>query len=155
DPTGTVDLTKLSVEQCTNIAYEIIWNRTLLPLPVVSGDTLENIYTKPGSDGDDPTKHRQSFEASLSKYYTSNNGTTETLTKNVYAVSAALACKKESVAADKVGFSFPILLTGTPQPGKVAEATVALSGATLGFNVPAPYFYALAAMLPPDVGVDL
>jgi hypothetical protein len=155
DPTGTVDLTKLSVEQCTNIAYEIVWNRVLLPLPAPSGHSLEEMYTKPGSDDDHVTQDRQQFESDIAKYYTTNDGQSDVLTKYVYAMSAALACQVQSVNAAQAGFSFPVLLTGSPGPGQLAEAKVALSGAPLGFNVPAPFFYALAAPMPTEINVDL
>jgi hypothetical protein len=104
DPTGTVDLTKLTVEQCRNIAYEIVWNRILLPLPVPPKAkdpveqqfALEVLYTKPASDDDDRTKRRQQFESDLTKYYVTNDGQADVLTKYVYALSAALACQSVS-----------------------------------------------------------
>ena len=162
DPTGTVDPTKLTVERCRNIAYEIVWNRTLIPLPVPpNGDLLEQFYIKPDSDKSDNPKERQQFESNLTSYYIINNSRADLLTKYVYALSAALACQSASVNAAQVGFTFPILLSGAPSPGKIAAAIVGLSrqtsppGPLFGFNVPAPYFYALASILPPDVGIDL
>ena len=162
DPTGTVNLASLSAEQSRNIAYEIVWNRNQLPLPTVPGgndqaDNLAQLYTQPGSDDKDVAQSRQQFEADLTSYYTTNNGLADQLTKYVYSLSAALACQVDADQAARVAFAFPMMLPGSPvqAPGQVAEATVGLSGPGLGFDVPAPYFYALGAALPTTVSPDV
>jgi hypothetical protein len=157
DPAAPVDLTALTVEQCRHIAYEIAWNRKLFPLPAPTGgdENLAGLYTTPYSGDKDVTNNRQQFESDLTSYYATNNGQADVLTKYVYALSASGACQDRSEKATQVDFTFPILLGGSQAPGQIAAASVGLSGTALGFGVPAQYFYALSATLPPDVGIDL
>ena len=62
----------LSVDQCRNIANEIIYGPEA-PLPNLPvGYTLEDMFTAPGNDGtiDNPNEQAcQQFEAQLSGYY--------------------------------------------------------------------------------------
>lgn len=123
DPTGSPDLAQLTVQQCRHIAYEIIWNRVLFPLPPVPGSgRLEDLYAPGSSDQD-----RRNFESSLVSYYSTHNQQSEALTKYVFSVSAALACAQKADAAQQVGFSFQILPGLVPASGKIAEATVVVS----------------------------
>jgi len=120
DPTGAVDLTALTVDQCRQIANEIVNNRMLDPLPVPK-TALEQLYG--GGHEDD----RRQFESDLQTYYTVHNTRADVLTKFIYSMSAALACEQRTNAATQVGFSFPILPGLTPTGLKVAQATVVVS----------------------------
>ena len=120
DPSVAVDLTTLTVDQCRQIANEIVNNRTLDPLPLPK-TPLEQLYS--GGHEDD----RRQFESDLQTYYTVHNTRADVLTKFIYSMSAALACEQRTNAATQVGFSFPILPGLTPTGLKVAQATVVVS----------------------------
>jgi hypothetical protein len=114
------DLAALTVEQCRHIAYEIVNNRTLDPLPV-PGASLEDMYS-----GAADTELQQ-FEANLLTYYTVHNTRAEVLAKFIYSVSQALACNGKTQSATQVGFTFPILPGLPPVGEKIAETTVVIS----------------------------
>ena len=124
DPGGSFDLTALTPDQCRHIAYEIVWNRNIDPLPVPPGGlTVDELYDSSANKD----KERKQFEADLTTYYTIHNTRADTLAKFVYAMSAAFACNKKSQEADHVGFRFPILPGLSVTSEKVAEATVVIS----------------------------
>jgi hypothetical protein len=118
----------LTPQQCRHIAYEIVWNRTLLPMPAPpQGRKLEDLYTI-----SDPTKtldsdvetDRQKFESDLISYDTTNNTQAEILAGYVFALSAAMICEQKTTDAALAGFELPVLPGGT---GKIATVDVILS----------------------------
>jgi hypothetical protein len=121
DPGAPVpDLATLTPEQCRQIANEIVYNRTLDPLPQPSR-RLGELY-----NGGAETERRQ-FEADLLSYYTLHNTRAEVLAKYIYSMAAAFECAARSQAATKVGFTFPVRpgLSGTSE--KVGQATVIIT----------------------------
>ncbi|HEV3076950.1 MAG TPA: neuraminidase-like domain-containing protein, partial [Thermoanaerobaculia bacterium] len=159
DPTVTSDadllakLTSLSAAQCRHIAYEIVWNRQLNPLPLPPRP-LEEMYTGPHGITDPAEQDRKQFEAQLAGYYAVQNAGADRLSGFVFATSAAVACEVLSAKADRAGFTFP-LITGASAGGTILDAGVILAeagGLNPPFLVPAAYFYALGSILPPQVG---
>jgi hypothetical protein len=162
--TFTPDLGALGLEQCKNIAYEIVWSQQ--PPPPAPPDPLEDLYTNPpnsgamltGSNNTTPNKfegERQQFEAQLESYYTIGNATADRLTNFVFSLSAAIACQQQSLAATQVLLNFP----ANPGAGSATDIDVILTGlgpagSVTNFGVPAAYFYALAAKMPPEVTVQ-
>ena len=161
--TFTPDLAALTLDQCQNIAYEIIWSQQ--PPPPTPPDPVEDLYTNPpntgallgGSNNTTPNQYegdRQQFEAQLNSYYTVANTTADRLTNFVFALSAAIACQQQSLAATEALIQLP----PDPGVGSSNDVTVLLTGldpagAVTNFGVPAAYFYALAAAMPPQVTV--
>ena len=165
--TFTPDLGALSPDQCKNIASEIIWSQQ--PPPPTPPDPVEDLYTNPpnigpllspGSSGGMPSANlyegdRQQFEAKLNSYYTVANSTADRLTSFVFSLSAAIACQQQSLTATQALIEFPV----EPGAGFVNDAAVILTGlgpagSASNFGVPAAYFYALAAAMPPQVTVQ-
>ena len=154
DPGGALpDLSTLSVDQCRNIAYEIVWSQQP-PIPAPP-DPIENLYTNPPNNGQllsgtTPNQNegdREQFEAKLTGYYALANATADRLTPFVFSVAAAVACEKMSLAQTKAVLQFP----ANPAIQNSAEAEVILTGVgtpTTNFGVPAGYFYALGATMP-------
>jgi len=115
----------LTPQQCRHIAYEIVWNRTLLPMPGPP-NSLENLYTT-DSPSPAPDQDRQKFEADQITYYTTNNTQAEVLAKYVSALAAALVCEKKTSDANRAGFELPVLPGIADSSGKTAETDVILS----------------------------
>jgi hypothetical protein len=164
DPSGALpDLGGLSVDQCRNIAYEIVWGPQP-PLPALPDQTdtmdytgaLEEMYTDPPNDGSLSNKletERQQFEGSLQSYYATNNALAEKLTKFVVAWAAAYYCNGQTSAATATS----AYLTFPPNPKPATppllttenEAEVNITGlAAASLAVPAQYFYLLGASQP-------
>ena len=110
------DLATLSLAQCQNIAYEIVWGQQP-PLPAPA-DPPENLYTNPpnsgtmlsGSSNSTPNQlegDRQQFEGKLQSYYAVADTNASRLTSSVYALAAAIACEQQSVAATQAMLQFP------------------------------------------------
>lgn len=153
DPGAAPDLTTLSPQQCRHIAYEIAWNRKQYPLPDRSNEFLERIYSLP--DSSDDKEDRGEFEGELLAYYAKHNAEAERLAGYVFAMSAALFCAQRSNEVREVRFRFPVRLGPVPAGGKIKEAEVILRGPgnaiiAPSFQVPAEYFYALGAVMPPQ-----
>lgn len=122
-----VDLATLSLARCRHIAHEIAWNRHVAPLPLVSADALERMYTVSGeeSEGKERANARLQFEAALTQYRAVHDAEAEVLTRYIVALSAAIACENKSVAAKGAGLRFPIQ-PGVSQSSQAQEAEVAL-----------------------------
>ena len=157
DPSGALpDLGSLTIQQCRNIAYEIVWSQQgAIPNPP---DPVENLYTNPpntgslflsGSNPNQLEGDRQQFEATLKGYYATADAAADRLTNYVYALSAALACEEMSLAAAEVSLQFPVN-PGSSSSAPMSDAGVILTGfqPIANFGVPAAYFYALTATLP-------
>jgi hypothetical protein len=165
DPGGaTPNLGTLTIDQCRNLAYEIIWaQQPQLPTPP---DAIDQLYTNPpnvgtmlqGSGGSSPNQlegDRQQFEGNLQKYYSTADADADRLTSYLVALSRAVACEQRSVAATQAQLQFP----ADPAEPNSDEVTVTLTGITAfttfappkSFGVPAAYFYALAAAMPSEM----
>ena len=162
DPGGSLpDLGKLTVEQCRNIAYEVVWSQQG-PVPTPP-DPIEDLYTNPPNNGallsgGTPNQYeadRQQFEAQLQSYYALADATANRLTNYVYALSASVSCERLSLAATAAHLEFP---ANPSEPGNAptTEAEIIVTGLVaanpqVGFGIPAAYFYALGAALPPQI----
>jgi hypothetical protein len=165
--TFTPDLGALSLDQCKNIAYEIVWSQQ--PPPPTPPDPVEDLYTNPpntgamlgGNNSSTPNQYegdRQQFEAQIKSYYTVANATADRLTNFVFALSAAIACQQQSLAATEALLSFPAM-PGAAGGGSLNDIEIILTGlgpagSATNFGVPAAFFYALAAAMPPQVTVQ-
>ena len=157
--TFTPDLGALTLDQCKNIAYEIVWSQQ--QPPPTPPDPVEDLYTNPPNTGaslnsSTPNQYegdRQQFEAQLNSYYTVANATADRLTNFVFALSAAVACQQQSLAATQALVEFP----PNPGAGSSNDVAVVLTGLGLAgapnFGVPAAYFYALGAVMPSQVSI--
>jgi hypothetical protein len=127
DPTGVFDINSppLTQPQARHIAYEILWNRQLNPLPVPPA-SLEELYTAGPALA--PDANRQKFESDLLTYSTTTDTQAEVLAKYVFALSAALACERQSNTAARVGLTIPVLPGIAAVGGKAAQTDVILSG---------------------------
>ena len=159
--TFTPNLPTLSFAQCRNIAYEIIW-RQQPPVPAPP-EALEDIYTNPPNNGvllsgSTPNQNegdRQQFEGQLKSYYTVPDTTADRLTQFIFALSAAVAAEQLSLSATQAILQFPVT-PGQPSSAPLTDAQVVLTAIpsidpSVGFGVPAGYFYALAAMMPAEI----
>jgi hypothetical protein len=141
----------LTVPQCKNIAHEIIWgSKPGLPPPPAD---LEDMYTNPPNTGtlSDPNEQERSrFDGELESFYAARDAQAELLTKFVFALSAAIWCEQQSTAATEAIIRFPVNPGAATGLATVTGAEVIITGA-LGLDIPAQYFYALGAQLPPQV----
>ncbi|MEQ9238017.1 Tc toxin subunit A-related protein [Coleofasciculus sp. E2-BRE-01] len=150
EPGNLANIATLTLDQCRHIAYEIIWDRQAYPLPTPQR-SLEQIYTGPQAADSDDERDRQRFEGELITYYTTHNADADRLTNFVFSLSAAIWCEEQTQQATQAGFYFPVFPNS---PGQDIKVILKGSGnATLNpaFAVPADYFYALTAILPPQV----
>ncbi|NEN88689.1 MAG: insecticidal toxin complex protein [Okeania sp. SIO3H1] len=149
DPGNQANIANLTIEQCRHIAYEIIWDRDAYPLPVPKR-SLEAIYTGPQAVDSNDERDRRTFEGDILTYYTTHNVEADRLTNFIFSLSAAIWCQEKSTLATQVGYDFPVF-PNSPQ----GEAKVILKASRTAFDpafeVPADYFYALTAILPPQV----
>jgi hypothetical protein len=113
---GAPSLADLTPAQCRHLAWEIVANHALDPLPEPDGD-LEKLYL-----GDDETA-RQQFEADLVTYYATQAGNADVIAKFAYAVAAAEACRQLSQSASRAGLAVPVFpgLAGPVAPVVVSQ----------------------------------
>lgn len=161
DPGGAMPaLASLTPGQCGNIAREILWSeRDPLPAPP---DLLESLYNDPPNSGSLTDSHeqaRQQFEGALQKYYAPKDADAQRLTTFIYAVAAAYQCQAMSLGSPqpitRAIFELPVN-AGHSSGGPLGETEVMLvapGGGALpvSFGIPAAYFYALGATIPPQV----
>ena len=155
DPGNTANITTLTIDQCTHIASELLWDELNDPIPTPpNNDSLESLYTGPISAGSSQDNDRKQFEGNLQTYYVTRNAKAQKLADYVFSLSAALNCEAVTQNAAESGYYFPVL----PGVAGTEQAKVILSGpgtppATLAppFLVPAKYFYALTAFLPHQI----
>ena len=143
-PVNPTLLSQLSVDQCRNIANEIVYGpQAPLPLPP---EPPVNMYTKGPNSGtlmDTHEQNRQQFEGQLSAYYGPRDATVLRLTNHVFALSTAYWCELQTQSASEALVSFPVNPNASQAPfTTLSEAQVIFAGA-LGLDVPAAYFYAL------------
>ncbi len=129
DPGGVFDINSspLTAAQARHIAYEILSNRQLNPLPSPP-DALEGLYTLPNASSSSVATERQQFESDLTAYYSTNNTQAEVLAQYVFALSAALVCEKQTNNATNAGFELPVLPGIAGSSGKTTGTDVILSG---------------------------
>src|ERR1700733_1815894 len=101
DPGGVLPpLSGLTVEQCQNIAYEIVYGpQAALPSPP---EVTGNLYTYPINDGAIGNPHEQNrlqFEGQLAAYYATLDATAAKLTSWVFALSTAYWLEAQTQAA--------------------------------------------------------
>jgi hypothetical protein len=160
DPGGSPSLATLTAQQCRLIAYEILWSQQN-PLPP-EPETLENLYNNPpnsGTTSDPHEQNRRQFESALTSFYATKDADAQRLTTYVYSVAAAFACQQESLGdpqpLTEMTLSFPVNAGLTPAQalGYTQVCLVNPGGGPLPVvvGVPAAYFYALAATMPPQV----
>lgn len=147
DPAAPVTpalLSNLSLEQCRNIANEIV-SEVPVPLPEPP-ESLGNMYTDPpnsGSSGNSHEHNRQQFQGQLSGYYGPRDAAALQLVNYIYALSAAYWCEIQTQNGTEALVTFPVNPNAPPTPlTTMSEAQVIFAGA-LGLDVPAAYFYAL------------
>lgn len=154
------DLGALSIAQCKNIAYEIVWSQQP-PLPEPpSPDLVEQLYSSSSNSGNlmsgSTPNHfesdRQQFEGKLKSYYSVADTTADRLANFVYALSAAVACEQQSLGATEALVEFPVDpgqggSTGLVETETILTGLSSINPAT-NFGVPAAYFYALGALMP-------
>ena len=115
------------MDQCRNIAYEIVWSQQqplptppaapTPPTPLTPPELIGPLYTNPpntgsllsGSTPNSFEGDRQQFEAQLRSYYALADATADRLTPYVYALSAAVACEQLSFAATQAIIEFPVI----------------------------------------------
>jgi hypothetical protein len=159
DPGGALPpLADLTVEQCQNIAYEIVFGpQTPLPAPP---ETTSNLYTNPPNDGTIANAHeqnRQQFEGALGGYYGTLDAAATKLTNWIFALSTAYWLEAQTQAATQALVTFPVNPNPPPGPPSsiptMSEAQIIFTGA-LGLDIPPAYFYALNVDIPALVGRD-
>ena len=149
EPGNTGGIADLTRERCKHIAYELIWDRMAYPLPLPKR-SLEELYTGSHDPGSDEDRDRRIFEGDLLTYYTKHNNEADRLANFVFSLSAAIWCEQQSQRAVRVGFYFPAV---PGQPSRESKVILTGTGPAMDpvFRVPAEYFYALTAILPPQV----
>jgi hypothetical protein len=147
----------LSVEQCQNIAYEIVYGPQ--PALPVLPDTPEKMYTYPTNDGSSTNTHeknRLQFQGALSGYYGKLDAVAIPLANFVFALSAAVYSEIQTQAATKALVEFPVNPNAVPTPTLTTEP---LSAVVFGLpagtiDIPASYFYALTYDMSMHVNKD-
>jgi hypothetical protein len=143
----------LSADQCTNIAYEIVYGpQAPLPQPP---DALENLFTDPPNSGtytDPNEQNRLMFEGKLSAYYGPNDAVALQIANYVYSLSAAVYCEQQTQLAAAALVEFPVNPNAAPPPTltTITEAQIIFTGigvAVPAVDVPAGYFYALSSQM--------
>jgi hypothetical protein len=161
DPGGgatLVSMSPLTLAQSRQIAAEIVWNRTLDPTPLPKR-SLNELYTLPSvGDLDEKVDNdRKKFEAELAGYHGTRDGVVLRLATFVYSASAAIASEAITAARTSALLDYAVI-AGTPPASGVVTATVPFSNGGLALSpaviVPAEFFYALGASLPPQIGVE-
>jgi hypothetical protein len=150
EPGSTAGIADLTRDECRHIAYEIIWDRMAYPLPVPKRP-LEALYTGPHSASSDEERDRWIFEADLLTYYVKHNSEAERLANFIFSLSAAIWCEQESQTMIEAGFYFPVFPTVSEREAKVILNGVGGAALDPAFEVPAAYFYALTAIMPPQI----
>jgi hypothetical protein len=143
-------IANLTREQSRHIAYEIIWDRMAYPLPVPKSP-LDDIYTGPLTDSSDLSRDRRTFEGDLLGYYVKHNNEADRLANFIFALSAAIWCEAHCQEAKQAGFYFPVFPDSPGREVKVILKGVGTDELDPAFEVPAAYFYALAAALPSQI----
>ncbi|MFL9966303.1 hypothetical protein PQR02_35990 [Paraburkholderia sediminicola] len=158
------NLGALSIEQCRNIAYEIVWSQQ--PPPPQPPDSVGQMYSNPPNagpmlSGTTPNQleaDRQQFEASLLSYYTLADTAADRLTGFVDSLSIAIACEERSLASTQAMLDLPAN-SAAAGGGPVSGHQIILTGVDSvdppsNFGIPAAYFFGLGALLPMQIGVD-
>jgi hypothetical protein len=121
DPGSTTNLASLTTGQARHVASEIIWNRTIEPLPAPSSvEQLENMYK--GADNGALVQ----FEAALIRFNAEQESQSELLAQYVFALSAAIFAHQEANQATRAGLRLPARPGEEPLPGKRREVDVIL-----------------------------
>ena len=151
NPGGPPPLAGLTIDQCRNIANEIVYGPQA-PLPVPPETPIDDMFTNPPNTGEYSLNYeqdRQVFEAQLASYYGPRNAAVQRLTNYVFALANAYTLSAQVQAATQALVTFPVNPNG-PQTlfTTMSQAQVIFTGTPLGLNVPQAYFYALTYDLP-------
>ena len=150
EPGNLNGIADLTLADARHVAREITWDRNAFPLPAPDR-SLERIYTGPHAANSDEERDRQMFESDLAIYYVAHDTEADRLTNFVFALSAAIWCEERSTNAEVVGFVFPVIPDQTDVFGMVHLDTPGAGPVDPDFGVLAEYFYALTALLPPQI----
>lgn len=150
EPGTLAGIADLTLKDARHIAREIIWDRGAFPLPAPDPG-LERIYTGPHAADSDEERARRVFEGDLITYYVSRDGEADRLTGFVFALSAAIWCANRSAAAEVAGLVFPVFPDRFDRFSKVHLIGGAPGPLNPPFAITAEYFYALTALLPPQI----
>ncbi|MGA2167154.1 MAG: neuraminidase-like domain-containing protein [Terracidiphilus sp.] len=158
--TGPNDISALSVDDCTRLAYDIMWSQqNTLPAPP---DPLESLYTNPPNPGGSTSsssssstnnleQDRQKFEGTLNSFYSIPNATAERLVKFVAAASVAVFCEQTSLNSTAALVEFPVdpssSFAGAVESELLVQGIGINGNTNINFGVPAAFFYALGANL--------
>jgi hypothetical protein len=145
-------LGNLTVDQCANIAYEIVYGpQTALPMPP---QDLGDMFTAPpntGAFGDAHEQNRQQFVGLLRGYYGSRDAEATRLAGYIYALAAAEWCELQTQSATSALVAFPVNPNASQAPFTTVSEAQTIFGGALGIDVPAAYFYALTYDLPTQI----
>ena len=151
DEPGTLaGIADLTLKEARHVAREITWDRGAYPLPEPAR-ALEALFTGPHAADSDEERDRRLFEGDLVTYYVGHDGEADRLTNFVFALSAAIWCAARSAEAEVAGFVFPVF---PGQPDTQAKVHLTRPGGgplDPSFAVTPEYFYALTALLPPQI----
>ena len=158
DPTGPVVIADMTLEKCRHISYEIVWNRSLYPIPDPLR-SLEEMYTGPHPIDSAEERDRRKFEGDLQGYYAVHNAEAEKLTQYIFGIATSAWCERETTNAHQVFWRFPVIPGGITTDGKLSETQLILKGVGAvalapPFTVTANFFYALASDLPIQVDAN-
>lgn len=150
EPGNLAGIADLTLKDARHIAREITWDRGAFPLPAPDLG-LERIYTGPHGADSNEERARRVFEGDLVTYYVSHDGEADRLASFVFALSAAIWCANRSAAAEVAGLVFPVFPDRFDRFSKVHLIGAAPGPLNPSFAVTAEYFYALTALLPPQI----
>ena len=158
DPSGAPAISALTPKQARHIAYEIVWNRDIYPLPITPRN-LEEMYTGPQSDGDADEQDRKKFEGVLLTYYSKHNAEAEHLSNFVYSVATALKCEEISGQVQKIGFNFFTRPDSPVNEALIRNATILIKNkaggaVTPSFKVDARFFYAISSIMNNQINAE-
>ncbi|MDH6125483.1 neuraminidase-like domain-containing protein [Kitasatospora sp. GP82] len=163
---------QLTVGQCRQIAAELVWDRVRYPPPAEPAE-LGAIYTHAPGDTSDAAQNaeneRQKFEAQQTGYHATHDAEAARLAGFVFSASAAMVCERitagpdavtgtppDPPTADSAALAFPVITGPAAHPvfldtAVLLTAPTGATGLAPAFAVPAAYFYALGAVLPPQL----
>ena len=149
----TAAMAQLTPSQARHIANEIVWDRAARPLPAPE-ESLEQIYTGPVDSGSAEDRARAIFEGELTTYQVSNDARAERLANFVFTLSAALKIAQQTAQVPEGDAAVLPLPVDPTKPAATTRIKLTGISAVTPFEVPAPYIYALTAVLPLQVTAE-
>ena len=149
----------LDPKQALQVARELVYDRTALPLPRPK-KAPEEMYGNPGVSAEND-QARKVFEADLQAYYSQHDGEALQLANFVYAAATAMECEKKSLQASEAGLSFSVVTRAPDPAAPFPQRSILLKGFgattdpnSITFGVPAAFFYALGCGMPTHFNAD-